>query len=415
MATVRSDQPKDGSRRRFVRQSALLALAPLVGSPANAGGDKIEQYRMPFGNGERDLVRYPQKRPLIRLTARPPQLETPFSVFGEGLITPNDAFFVRYHLSGIPTRIDPATYRLRIAGLVDRPTELSLDELKNLVPIREMVAVHQCSGNSRAFFQPRINGGQLGHGAMGNARWTGIALKTLMEKAGVRSGAVQVIFDGLDRPPMPATPDFVKALPIEHATNGEVMIAWAMNGEDLPMLNGYPLRLVVPGYYGTYWVKHLSEIRVVDREFDGFFMSTAYRVPDNECACAEPESTPGKMRPIGRFNVRSFITSLLDDARIRNGEHVTIRGIAFDGGHGIKHVDFSDDGGATWRTAELGLDFGQYAFREWSTSFQASRTGVHELKVRATNQFGETQPPKALWNPSGYGYNAIVSCRVVVV
>lgn len=415
MPEVDSDQPKNGSRRSFVRQSALLTLAPLVGNAVNAMAEIIEPYRMPFANGERELVRYPQKRPLIRLTARPPQLETPFSVFGESLMTPNDAFFVRYHLSGIPTLIDPATHRLRVCGLVDRPTELTLEELKNLGPARDLVAVHQCSGNSRGFFEPRINGGQLGHGAMGNARWTGIALKTVLEKTGVRAGAAQVIFNGLDRPPMEGTPDFVKALPIQHAMDGEVMIAWAMNGEDLPMLNGYPLRLVVPGYYGTYWVKHLSDIQVVDHEFGGFFMSTAYRIPDTDCACSEPGTDPAKMRPIGRFNVRSFITSVLDGAQIPNGQRLTVRGIAFDGGHGIRSVEFSEDGGATWRATELGRDFGRYSFREWSSSLQARRMGVNELKVRATNQRGEIQPHKALWNPAGYGYNAVMSCRVVVV
>jgi DMSO/TMAO reductase YedYZ molybdopterin-dependent catalytic subunit len=217
-------------------------------------------------------VAYPQKRPLIRLTTRPPQLETPFAVFNEGLITPNDAFFVRYHLADIPTSIDPATFRLRVHGSVRTPLELSLRELKALAAPVEVVAVNQCSGNSRGFFAPRVGGGQLAHGAMGNARWTGVPLKAVLERAGVNATARQVVCNGLDQPVVPTTPDFVKALELDHAMDGEVLLAYAMNGEDLPMLNGYPLRLVVPGYYGTYWVKHLNDLEVVDSVFSGFWM-----------------------------------------------------------------------------------------------------------------------------------------------
>ena len=156
----------------------------------------------------------------------------------------------------------------------------------------EIVAVNQCSGNSRGFFEPRVAGGQLANGAMGNARWKGVPLRAILDKAGVQAGARQATFDGLDGPVLPATPDFVKALDIDHARDGEVMVAYAMNGEDLPFLNGYPLRLIVPGYYGTYWVKHLNRIDVIDGVYDGFWMKTAYRIPDNACACVEPGKAP---------------------------------------------------------------------------------------------------------------------------
>ena len=178
----------------------------------------------------------------------------------------------------------------------------------------EYVAVNQCSGNSRAFFTPRVAGGQLGNGAMGNAKWRGVPLKTVLDMAGVQAGAKQVRFDGLDGPVLPATPDFAKALELDHAADGEVMLAYSMNDADLPMLNGYPLRLVVPGYFGTYWVKHLNEVTVLDTVLDNFWMATAYRIPDNPCACVTPGSTVKKTVPIARFPVRSFITNVKEGA-----------------------------------------------------------------------------------------------------
>ena len=294
----------------------------------------LDSVTMPFDNGERPLVKYPQKRPMIEITSRPPQLETPFSVFNEGPITPNDAFFVRYHLADIPLNIDPDTFTLEIKGKVDRPLKLSLKDIKKMKQT-EIVAVNQCSGNSRGFVNPRVAGGQLGHGAMGNARWRGVSLKTLLDQAGVRHDAKQVVFGGMDGPVSDKTPDFAKALDVDHARDGEVMLAYLMNGRDLPFLNGFPLRLVVPGYYGTYWIKHLNEITVIDSIYDNFWMKTAYRIPDNACACVEPGKTPTATVPINRLNVRSFITNVTDGAQLRRGGKI-LKGIAFDGGTGIE-------------------------------------------------------------------------------
>jgi sulfite dehydrogenase len=366
---------------------------------------------LPFENGERPLVAYPQKRPLIRLTSRPPQLETPFSVFDEGALTPNDAFFVRYHLAGAPPRgLDPETFRLSIQGLVNQPAAFSLAELKAM-PNTEVVAVNECSGNGRGFFEPRVGGGQAGNGLMGNARWRGVSLKHVLEKADPQKGAVQVKFDGMDNPVLKQTPDFAKALDMDHALSGDVLLAWSMNGEDLPILNGYPLRLVVPGYYGTYWVKHLNEITVLEKPLDNFWMSTAYRIPDNDCACVPVGTVPAKTRPIGRLNVRSFMTSLVDGAETRADSHLLLRGIAFDGGTGIASVRLSTDAGQSWRDATLGKDLGKYAFRPWAASVRLAK-GVHALKVRATSNEGETQPLEPRWNPSGYMRNVVETVTV---
>lgn len=407
-------------RRRFLQLTpGALALAAghTWAGPAWGGqtpDTRAASTRLPFANGERELVAYPGKRPLIRLTSRPPQLETPLDVFNEGLLTPNDAFFVRYHLNGLPTSIDPATFTLDVDGLVNAPLKLSLADVKALATPADIVAVNQCSGNSRGFFTPRANGGQLGHGAMGNARWVGVPLKAVLDKAGVKAGALQVSIDGLDTPPMPGTPDFVKALDIDHARDGEVLLAWGMNGEDLPMLNGYPLRLIVPGYYGTYWVKHVNRLTVLDKAFDGFWMASAYRIPDNPCHCAVPGAAPGKSTTIGRFRIRSLITSLPDDATLPAGQPVTVRGLAFDGGYGVSEVQFSSDGGRTWDGATLGEDLGKYSFRGWTYAFTPKAGGEYALQSRATNRLGETQPRDLLWNAAGYMRNNIETTRVRV-
>src|SRR4051812_24305697 len=278
------------TRRHMLRQTALAgaALAGLRGFQARAD-DRVV---LPFANGERRLLKFPQKRPLIVLTQRPPQLETPMAVFREGVFTPNDAFFVRYHLSNIPHTVDVGTFRLEVKGLVKSQLSLSVEELKSQFENVEVVAVNQCSGNSRGFFQPRVGGGQLGNGAMGNARWRGVQLKDVLAKAGVQEGAKQVVCNGLDSAPVPQTPDFIKALEIDHALDGEILLAWEMNGEPLPLLNGFPLRLVVPGSFGTYWVKHLNELTVVKDVYEGFFMATVYRTPATPGGCIEPGTTP---------------------------------------------------------------------------------------------------------------------------
>ncbi len=387
--------------------AGAVSIGTFIGARSAAAADRTV---LPVGNGERPLSQYPQKRPLILQTSRPPQLETPFEIFDEGVITPNDAFFVRYHLAGIPTEIDPDTFRVSIQGKVNTPLELKLSDLKQMEPI-EYVAVNQCSGNSRAFFAPRVAGGQLGNGAMGNAKWRGVPLKTVLDMAGVQVGAKQVRFDGLDGPVLPATPDFAKALDIDHAADGEVMLAYSMNDADLPMLNGYPVRLVVPGYFGTYWVKHLNEITVLDTLLENFWMTSAYRIPDNPCACVPPGGAVKKTVPIARFPVRSFITNLKDGATVKARHPVVVRGIAFDSGYGIREVDVSVDGGLNWRPTQLGKDLGNYSFRQWQATLFLER-GAHTIQVRALNRIGQSQPLDALWNPSGYMRNVVETTHV---
>ena len=373
--------------------------------------------RLPFENGEREMVKYPQKRALIRLTSRPPQIETPFAVFNESIVTPNDAFFVRYHLAGSPPARELLTadaFRVQVLGKVKSPLKLSVEELRTQFEPVEVIAVNQCSGNSRGFFQPRVPGGQLANGAMGNAKWKGARLKDVLEKAGLAADAKQVLFNGLDVPPAPKVPDFVKALDVEQALDPDLLLAYEMNGEPLPWLNGFPLRLVVPGHYGTYWVKHLHEITVVDEQFKGFWMDPAYRIPDTECAAIPPGTTPKKTVPISRFNVRSFITSIAEGAKLRHGARQVVRGIAFDGGHGIREVLFSSDGGRSWRETQLSKDIGKYSFREWSLGYTPTAEGERKLLCKATNVLGQSQPLEPLWNPAGYMRNCVEAVNVIV-
>jgi DMSO/TMAO reductase YedYZ molybdopterin-dependent catalytic subunit len=405
------------NKSKFVERRKILSSVLAAGASywLPAGANSEEKLQLPFSHGERELIAFPEKKPMIVLTSRPPQLETPFKYFDGHAITPNDEFFVRYHLADIPTSIDPDTYRLKVCGNVEKPLEISLQDLKTKFRPQRIVAVNQCSGNSRGFFEPRVNGGQLGNGAMGNAEWVGVSLKDILNAANPGRTARQVAFNGLDQPVLPSEADFVKSLDIDHASNGEVMVAYQMNGADIPFLNGYPIKLVVPGYYGTYWIKHLSDIKVIDDVYNGFWMNPAYRIPDNDCLCVEPGTAVAKTKPIQQFNIRSFITNLNESSIVQTGVAQEARGIAFDSGNGIKQILFSQDNGQTWREAQLGSDLGRFSFREWKIMFTPSQKGQLSLKVRAFSQTGESQPLTAKWMPAGYMRNVVEAINVTAV
>lgn len=396
-------------RSDFIAGSFALGGLTLLGGHAALADPMVQ---LPFENGIRRLVAYPQKRPLILLTSRPVQLETPFSLFNEGPFTPNDAFFVRWHLAGVPSEVDGNAFRINVHGLVNTPLQLSAADLKTGYDAVEYAAACQCSGNSRGFFTPRTPGGQWANGAMGNAKWKGARLKDILAKAGVKDGAVQVRFNGMDEPVLPTTPDFIKAIDIDLAMNPDVIVAYAMNGSDLPLLNGYPVRLIVPGYFATYWVKMLNDIEVIAEVDQNFWMKTAYRIPADPSGSQQPGTTV-KTVPINRLVVRSFITSVADGARVRAGQQLKVKGIAFDSGYGIARVLFSSDGGRSWTAARLGDDLGKYGFREWNAAFTPS-AGSHTLASLAINSIGEAQRPDvAPWNPGGYLRNVVERVRVI--
>jgi DMSO/TMAO reductase YedYZ molybdopterin-dependent catalytic subunit len=390
------------NRREFMRAAGVAAAA------AAMGGIPKEV----LGSQER-LARFPEKAELILLTSRPPQLETPLRYFKE-LLTPNEALFVRWHLSNIPTSVDLAEWRLKISGNVEREIHLSMDDLLRFEKAG-YTAVIQCSGNGRSFFDPRVVGGEWGNGAMGNVTWTGARLKDILNKAGLKRGAVDISFDGLDKGPLPGVPDFVKSLPVDKATEDDIIVAYEMNGQPLPMLNGFPARLIVPGWYATYWVKCLSEVTVLAQPFEGFWVKSAYRIPDTPCGCVAPGTSPAKTVPISRMTTRSLIIDPAEGTSLKMNNSVTIMGIAFSGGYSIREVTVSVDGGKTWKEAELGKDMGRYAWVQWLFQWKPERKGQHTLMARATNSIGESQPFEGLWNPAGYLWNKIEETDVVVI
>jgi DMSO/TMAO reductase YedYZ molybdopterin-dependent catalytic subunit len=401
---------RDGALTR----RSVLSGAGMAGLVASAGPAWAESANLGLTGGapERPITTaFPQKGAMVLQRTRPPLLETPFDVFDRGVFTPNDRFYVRWHWAVIPNSIDTNTYRIAVRGHVNTPLSLSLPDLMRL-PQVEIAAVNQCSGNSRGYFQPRVPGGEWGNGAMGNARWTGVRLKDVLDRAGVKAGAIQVRFNGLDEPVVADGPDFIKSLAIDHARDAEVMIAYAMNGQPLPLLNGFPVRLVVPGWYATYWIKMLSDIEVLSEPDTNFWMKTAYTIPDTPHADMKPGQTGIKMVPINRMVPRSFTTNLKSGATIHAGNATVVRGIAFGGDTGVARVDFSADDGKTWQAASLGKDEGTYSFRRWETRFTAAQKGPQALKVRCTNAAGVVQPAEPNWNPAGFMRNMIETTTV---
>jgi DMSO/TMAO reductase YedYZ molybdopterin-dependent catalytic subunit len=373
----------------------------------------------PYWNAVGKLATYPQKAPLVLLTDRPVQLETPRFFFLDS-ITPNEAFFVRWHLEGIPNEVDLSTWRLHVEGNVNSTLALSFSDLLQKFDPVTLVAVNQCSGNSRSRFQPRVAGGEWGNGAMGCARWTGVRFREILNRAGIKSGSIQVQMEGLERGKGPeglGSYEFKKSLDLDDPVLDECLVAYAMNGQPLPMLNGFPVRLIVPGYFATYWVKCLTWVRLLDQPDENFWMKSGYRVPDTPRGNTTPEDVKAgkvKMVPISRMPVRSFLISPDEEAKIPAGLPITVRGTSFSGSGGIAKVEFSDAERGGWRLAKLGEDLGPYAFRTWEIPWKPEKPGRYRLAVRATDGKGNVQPDDGVWNPGGYLWNKIERQEVVV-
>lgn len=399
-------------RRDFLKKAAITAGAVGFGTSTLDAGETHQ----PTDNREISSIAFPEKRPMITYSDRPPLLETPRSVF-TSVLTPNDQFFVRWHMPNIPTEIDAEKYTIHINGLVDKELHISLNDLKTKFEQVEVTAVLQCGGNSRSAFTPIAGGIQWGSGAMGCATWKGVRLKDILDQAGVQKEAEWIGFNGSETAAYYETPNFIRELHLDELDE-HVILAYEMNGEDLPYLNGYPLRLIIPGSYSDSWVKMLSNITVTNTYKKLFFMDIAYRVPDNDCECETPEKKAPKTKPITKMNVKSIIGYPTNGAVLHHKSHVVVRGVAWDDGHGIKDVMISTDGGKTW--AKTILDngkLGRYAYRSFRFSFKPTEYGDLTFMTKAINKLGQEQPfaKDVQWNHGGYKYNGIDEVTVKVV
>jgi DMSO/TMAO reductase YedYZ molybdopterin-dependent catalytic subunit len=399
--------------RRTILSAALGGLS-LAGTGLLT---RVAQAGLPAGTtASGSLEVLPGKRPLLKRSFRPPNYETPLSYLDD-VITPNDRFFVRWHLMNIP-EIAANEWRLSVGGDgSERELVLTLDQLKSEFEPAEIVAVCQCSGSRRGLSDPHVPGVEWGYGAVGNARWTGVRLKDVLARAGLKKDALEVAFDGADRPPLEATPDFLKSLPVWKALDENTLIAYAMNGAPLPHWNGFPVRLIVPGWTATYWMKQLVTVRVLTRPLDSFWMNAAYRIPKGKFPVVdrfvsqESETTT----PITEMVVTSLITNPGDGERHRVGSPVTVKGLAWDGGYGIRRVDVSIDGGRSWRAAELGVDLGRFSFRPWQFVLRPAARGTLTIMARASNAAGATQVEELIFNAPGYHNNVIQKLAIQIV
>ncbi len=394
-----------------------MGAAALAAGPALA----VERPRwlspqLPEGTREEAVLEaLPGKQKLIRLSDRPPNYETPIEAFRTA-VTPNDLFFVRYHLANIPPMAELGTWSLAIGGeAAEREITLSLDDLRTGFQQVDVAAVCQCSGNRRGLSQPHVAGVEWGYGAMGSATWRGPRLKDVLAKVGVKAGALEVWLDGADGPVLPTTPDFLKSLPMDKALSDEVIIATSMNGQPLPHLNGYPARIVVPGWTATYWMKHVTSIRLSSKALDSFWMQKAYRVPAGMFAVDHPFPSQDNATawPITDIVVNSLVADPIEGTRQPAGGF-TVQGVAWDRGHGIRQVEVSLDGGKTWKQATLGQDLGRFAFRGFSLETGKLPAGSYVVSSRATNNAGETQVDTLKFNPAGYHNNVPQQIAVTV-
>jgi sulfite oxidase len=351
-----------------------------------------------------------EKRDMLVRSTRPEDLEMPLSGFSD-YITPIEHFFVRTHVY-VP-QVNLSEWRLKVEGEVATPLTFTLDDLKKL-PSVELVAIVECAGNGRSFYEPAVPGAQWSNGAVGNGRWRGVRLADVLKKAGIKDSAKDVLFDGADVP-IGTMADFQRSITTKKAQDPNTLLAYEMNGETLPVKHGFPLRVVAPGWASDSWIKWLTSIRVLDKEFDGFWMVNAYRHPGKPVApgtLLQPE----QMRPVTSLRVKSVIASPLDGAQAALGKSITIRGVAWSGDSGpVTAVDVSVDGGRAWRPARLSGEATPFGWRQWELAWTPQRESYYTVMARARDKSGDTQPLAEEWNPAGYLWNVAPRVGVDVV
>jgi DMSO/TMAO reductase YedYZ molybdopterin-dependent catalytic subunit len=349
---------------------------------------------------------------LIVRSDGPVDLETPLSTLDKAWLTPIENHYVRCHL---PTpKIDDAAakaWTLAIDGEVNTPLKLTLDDLKRNREITHTVTL-ECSGNGRVYANPNVPGLQWEKGAVSNAKWTGVSLREVLTKAGVKPTGKHIIMNGLDEP-LGSVPDFVRSIPIEKAMHQDTLLAFKMNDTDIPLIHGRPLRLIVPGWEAASSTKWLVSIRVAPEEAENFFMKTAYRIPNYNVAPGAAVD-PKDMIPYTALDVKSIFTAPNDESKFKLGNPIELRGFAWAGEAEITRVDISTDFGRTWTVADLGPEKAKYAWRRFRYSFKPLKAGSYLPLSRATDSQGRVQPVVANWNPSGYLHNVIDKVRINV-
>jgi DMSO/TMAO reductase YedYZ molybdopterin-dependent catalytic subunit len=348
------------------------------------------------------------KEKLIVRSLRPPDYETPVALL-DSFITPIEHFYVRSHMP-VPTGLEASTWTLQIDGEVNTASTLTLDELRKM-PAVTVTAILECAGNGRALFDPPVAGIQWGKGAVGNARWTGVRMADVLKRAGLKSTARFIHMNAADRP-LGTMPDFVRHVPVDKALHPDTILAYEMNGQPIPLLHGFPVRAVIPGWEGAYSVKWLTGLRVADRESDSFWVATAYRYPVRRVAPGAAVDAKD-MAPLTGLVVKSLITRPLDGATVGTGK-LEVAGFAWAGETDIARVDVSTDHGGSWQPARLIGERSKYSWRRFEFAFDARQPESYLILSRATDTSGRTQPMSPPWNPSGYLWNAPDSVRVEV-
>jgi DMSO/TMAO reductase YedYZ molybdopterin-dependent catalytic subunit len=339
----------------------------------------------------------------------PTNLEFPFASLKDRM-TPTERFFVRCHFP-MP-RIDMATWRLSLEGLVEQPLSLSYDELRAMPP-KTVAATLECAGNSRVMLVPKASGLLWQLGAVGTASWTGVSLRDLLEKAGIGSRAVDVVFEGADtgaindEPKSPGVVSFARSLPIEKAQRPEVLLVYQMNGVDLPPEHGFPLRVIVPGWYGMASVKWLNRITVTDKPFDGYWQTFQYSHWDRS-------NGPPVMRPIGAMQVKSEIARPAFHEPIPAGKSYRVHGAAWAGESDVTKVELSTDSGKSWQEAKLIDRATRFTWRRWEFDWHVPPgKNRYTLMAKATDKEGRTQPDKHDPDRRSYMVNFTLPVEVV--
>lgn len=335
------------------------------------------------------------------LSTKPFDIEMDLAGFSD-YITPIDRFYVRTHHYTPDMKAD--TFKLEVGGEVANKLSLTLDDLKKM-PATELVSVCECAGNGRSLYEPSVVGLQWEYGGVGNARWRGVRLAEVLKKAGVNASGKYVLMNGGDTP-VGKMPDFQRTIPLLKALEGNTLLAYEMNGQTLPVSHGFPLRVVVPGWAGDCWVKWLTNITILDKEFDGFFMKTGYRHPGKPVTPGVAVD-PAQMKPVESLHIKSVIASPLDGTAVKPGVPVRVSGAAWSGMSPVARVEVSVDRGRTWKATTLGRDKHTYGWRLWHFDWTPPTAGYYVLMARAHDMAGDSQPLEQEWNPSGYLWNVV--------